>query len=279
MKKLISLTLTTLLCAALLAGCNNTPAPTPGGEEGAEVLRILDTAYAVEDYAIAVAKDNTALLDQINTALAELKDAGTLDAIVAKYIDGTPNELTFQTDVAEGAPVLTMGTNAYFPPYEFYDGDAIVGIDAEVAAAIADKLGMKLEIQDMEFDSVLVAVQTGSIDMGMAGITVTEERQQTMSFSDSYATGVQSIIVKTDSPITSVDDLFAEGANHKIGTQMATTGYLYATWDIEDEGLGTVEGYPKGSDAVLALIAGQVDCVIIDNEPAKAFVAFHNGTK
>ena len=266
MKKLISLTLAALFGAALLAGCNNTPAPTPGGEE---VLRILDTAYAVEDYAIAVAKDNTALLDQINTALAELKDEDVLAAIVDKYIDGTPNELTFQTDVAEDAPVLTMGTNAHFPPYEFYDGDAIVGIDAEVAAAIADKLGMKLEIQDMEFDSVLVAVQTGSIDIGMAGITVT----------DSYATGVQSIIVKADSPITSVDDLFAEGADHKIGTQMATTGYLYATWDIEDEGLGTVEGYSRGADAVLALINGQVDCVIIDNAPAQEFVAFHNGTK
>ena len=282
MKKLITLTLAAIFCMALLTACGggSTPAPPSEGDDAEEAatgaLLILPTEYITENYAIAVQKDNVELLDAINGALGELKADGTLDAIVDKYINGVEHSMVFQQEVAADAPTLTMGTNPYFPPYEFYDGVDIVGIDAEVASAIADKLGYKLVIEDMEFDAVLVAVQTGSIDMAMAGITVTEERQQSMSFTDSYATGMQVVIVLEGGPIADVTDLFAEDANYRIGTQMATTGFLYATWDIEEAGLGTVQGYNKGADAVLALIAGQVDCVIIDNEPAKAFVQFHN---
>lgn len=286
MKKILSLSLVLFLMLGMLAACN-TDAPTEETDdpnenevvdngETADLLAILDTEYIVENYAIAVSLDNTDLLAEINGALSELKAEGTLDAIIDKYIEGVEHELVFQAEVAEDAPTLTMGTNAYFPPYEFYDGDSIVGIDAEVAAAIADKLGYKLVIEDMEFDTVLAAVQTGGIDMAMAGITVTEERQATMNFTDSYATGVQVVIVKTGGPITDVSDLKAEGANYKIGTQMGTTGYLYALWEIEEEGLGSVEAYNKGADAVQALVSGQVDCVLIDNEPAKSFVEFHN---
>ncbi len=280
MKKLISLSLALLVSLALLTSCGEKtpPADDNGGQEGAAVLSILPTAFANEDYAIAVNKDNSELLDALNGALAELKEDGTLDAIVDKYINGVEHDLLFQQDVAADAPVLTMGTNPYFPPYEFYDADEIVGIDAEVAKAIADKLGYKLVIEDMEFDAVLVAVQTGAVDIAMAGITVTEEREQTMSFTDSYAAGVQVVIVKEGGPIKDVADLTAEGANYKIGTQIATTGYLYSLWDIEEAGFGTAEAYNKGADAVLALLAGQVDCVIIDNEPAKAFVEFHNNS-
>ncbi len=240
-------------------------------------LKILDTEYALEDYAICIAKENTDLLEKVDGALTELIADGTVKAVIDKYINGTANSLKFQQNVAAGAEVLTMGTNAAFPPYEYYENEQIVGIDAEVAAAIADKLGMKLEIQDMEFDSILVAVQTGSIDMGMAGMTVTDTRLESVNFTTSYATGVQVVIVPEGSSITSVDDLFAEGANHKIGVQLNTTGDLYTTWDIEDVGLGSIERYSKGADAVQALIAGQVDCVVIDNEPAKAFVAANNG--
>jgi len=174
---------------------------------------------------------------------------------------------------------LTMGTNAEFPPYEFYEGGAVTGIDAEIAAAIAGKLGMELVIEDMEFDSIISSVKSGKIDMGMAGMTVTDERLEEVNFTTSYATGVQVIIVPEDSAIASVDDLLAEGASHTIGVQLSTTGDLYATWDIEDEGLGTVDRYNKGADAVMALKNGQVDCVIIDNEPAKAFVAANEGLK
>ena len=178
------------------------------------------------------------------------------------------------------AETLKMGTNAAFPPYEFYDDEtgAIVGIDAEVAAAIAAKLGMELEIVDMDFDALIPAVANGKIDVVLAGLTVTEERKQNVDFTASYATGVQVVIVKEDSEIT-VDALFAEGASHKIGVQQGTTGDLYSTWDLEDNGLATIERYKTGTDAVLALTAGKVDCVIIDNEPAKNFVAANEGLK
>ena len=179
------------------------------------------------------------------------------------------------------AETLKMGTNASFPPYEFYDDETgeIVGIDAEVADAICAKLGCVCYIVDMDFDAIIPAVTTGKIDFGMAGMTVTEERMQSVDFTTSYATGIQVVIVKEDSEITSVDDLFAEGANHKIGVQQGTTGDLYCSWDIEDEGLGSVERFKNGTDAVLALTSGKVDCVVIDNEPAKNYIAANEGLK
>ncbi len=181
------------------------------------------------------------------------------------------------TTAVEGA--LTMATNAQFPPYEFYDGDKIVGIDAEIAGAIAEKLGLELIIEDMEFDSIIEAVKSGKADMGLAGMTVTPERMESVDFTTSYATGVQVVIVTEDSAITSVDDLFAEGANNIIGVQRNTTGDLYTTWDLEDAGLATIDRYSKGSDAVQALKTGKVDCVVIDNEPAKNFAAEVEGLK
>ena len=174
---------------------------------------------------------------------------------------------------------LSMATNAEFPPYEYYEGDKIVGIDAEVAELIAKKLGMELEIVDIEFNSIIPGIQSGKYDMGMAGMTVTDERLESVNFTTSYATGIQAVIVKEDSEIANVDMLFEEGHNWTIGAQTATTGDLYATWDIEDEGLGTVSRFDKGADAVAALVAGKIDCVIIDNEPAKSFVAANTGLK
>ncbi len=174
---------------------------------------------------------------------------------------------------------LTMATNAQFPPYEYYDGDSIVGIDAEIAGAIAEKLGLELQIEDMEFDSIIESVKSGKADIGMAGMTVTEERKESVDFTDSYSTGVQVVIVTEDSPITSVDDLFADGANNVVGVQRNTTGDIYTTGDIEEAGLGTIDRYSKGADAVQALKTGKVDCVVIDNEPAKAFVSEVEGLK
>ena len=174
---------------------------------------------------------------------------------------------------------LIMATNAAFPPYEFIEGNEIVGIDAEIAGAIAEKLGLELQIDDMEFDSIVESVKGGKADIGLAGMTVTPERQEVINFTASYATGVQVVIVAEGSAITSVDDLFAEGASHLIGVQRNTTGDLYSTWDLEDAGLATVERYSKGADAVQALLTGKVDCVVIDNEPAKAFVEANDGLK
>lgn len=181
------------------------------------------------------------------------------------------------TTAVEGK--LTMATNAAFPPYEYVEGGQIAGIDAEIAAAVAGKLGLELQIDDMEFDSITEAVKSGKADIGLAGMTITPDRQEEVDFTISYATGVQVIIVAGDSPITNVDDLSAEGANYVIGVQRNTTGDIYTTQDIEDAGLGTIDRYSKGADAVQALKTGKVDCVVIDNEPAKAFVNEVEGLK
>ncbi len=171
------------------------------------------------------------------------------------------------------AETLTMGTNASFPPYEYVDDNGkIVGIDAEIAQAIADKLGMKLEIKDMEFDSLIPAVKSKSIDLVLAGMTVTEERKQSVNFSDSYSTGVQVVIVKENSEIKTVDDLKGK----KIGVQAGTTGDAYCSDDFGEE---NVKQFSNGSLAVAALANGQVDCVVIDNEPAKNYVAANSGLK
>ena len=172
---------------------------------------------------------------------------------------------------------LTMGTNVAFPPYEYYEGTEPVGIDVEIAKAIAEKLDMTLVVEDMDFNAVIPAVTEGKVDIGMAGITVTEERKASVNFTITYATATQVVIVTEDSDILSVDDLFAEGADHTIGVQIGTTGDLYSTWDIEDAGLGKVDRYNTGADAVEALKTGKVDCVVIDCEPAKAFVAANEG--
>ena len=171
---------------------------------------------------------------------------------------------------ADDDNVLVMGTNASFPPYEYVENNEIVGIDAEIAAAIAGKLGMELKIEDMAFDSIIPSVQSGLIDFGMAGMTVTDERKESVDFSISYANGVQVIIVPEGSDITGPDDLAAK----KIGVQLATTGDIYATGDYGED---HVEEYATGNDAVVALTEGKVDAVIIDNEPAKAYVAANEG--
>lgn len=173
-------------------------------------------------------------------------------------------------NAGEAAKALVMATNATFPPYEFYEGEKIVGIDAEIAAAIAEKLGMELEIQDTEFGSIITGVQTGKYDIGMAGMTVTEERLQSVNFTTSYATGIQSIIVPEGSEIKTLDDL----AGKKIGVQQDTTGHIYSADEFGDE---MVTPFNKGTDAVAALVAGKVDCVIIDNQPAKSFVEVNEG--
>ena len=189
--------------------------------------------------------------------------------------ENTDDEQT-SADKTTDNDTLVMATNAYFQPYEYYEGDKIVGIDAEIAEAIAAKLGKTLKIEDMQFDSILTAVQEGSVDFGMAGMTVTEERLESVNFTSSYATGIQSVIVKEDSPITSVDDLFADDAAYKAGVQLGTTGDGYCTGDL---GKDRVVQFSNANEAVLALIGGSVDCVVIDNEPAKALVAANEGLK
>ena len=171
---------------------------------------------------------------------------------------------------AAGSDTLVMATNAAFPPYEYVENGEYVGIDVEIAQAIAKELGMELEIKDVEFGSIIAGVESGKFDMGMAGMTVTEERKQSVNFSNTYATAVQSIIVPEGSAIASVDDL---SSDIKIGVHQDTTGDIYASEEYGD----AVVRYKNGADAVQALVSGKVDCVIIDNEPAKSFVAANTG--
>ncbi|MCI7248941.1 MAG: ABC transporter substrate-binding protein [Clostridiales bacterium] len=167
---------------------------------------------------------------------------------------------------------LVMATNATFPPYEYVDGEDYAGIDVEVAQAIADELGMELEIQDIDFNSIIPAIESGKADVGIAGMTKTPEREKNVNFSESYATGIQSIIVKEDSDIASPDDL--EGV--KIGVQESTTGHIYCE---DDYGADNVIAYTAGANAIEALKTGKVDAVVIDNQPAKEFVKANEGLK
>lgn len=238
-KKIVSVMLTAAMAATLLAGCGSSSEAT-------------DTA----------AEETTEATDETAEADAEPEEVGDVAD------EGT--EASDFTTVEEG--VLTMGTNAAFPPYEYKDGDTIVGIDAEIAQALADKLGLQLEIVDMDFSSLITSIQSGKIDISLAGMTVTEERKQNVDFTDSYATGVQSIIVKEGSDIQSVDDL--EGK--LIGVQEGTTGHLYCSDDYGEE---NVIAYTNGATAVQALLQDKVDCVVIDQQPAKAFVEANEGLK
>ncbi|MEE3395546.1 MAG: ABC transporter substrate-binding protein [Candidatus Onthomonas sp.] len=214
-----------------------------------------------------------------NNSAAEANDDSNASAAAENEEAAAAENTDAEAENTDNDAVLTMGTNAAFPPYEFYDGDTIVGIDAEIAAAIAEKLGLELQIVDMDFGSIITAVQTGKIDMGMAGMTVTEERLQNVNFSTTYATGIQVVIVPEDSDITSVDDIFAKlnaGEDVLIGCQEATTGAIYASGDFGDDHVTT---YPNGATAVQALTQGKLDCVIIDNQPAINFVAANEGLK
>lgn len=187
---------------------------------------------------------------------------------------------------------LVMATNAAFPPYEFKDdGGQFAGIDVEIAGLIAEELGLELEIVDIEFGAIIAGVQTGKYDIGMAGLTVTDERKESVNFSNSYAKGIQSVIVKADSEYTSFEDFYTsfddagdpagvkEGI--KIGVQQDTTGDIYSSDTPKKWGFGeeNVERYKTGADAVEALKSGKVTAVIIDNEPAKSFVNANDGLK
>ena len=201
------------------------------------------------------------ILDELKDKKNELKNDGK---VILSDKEHKNNALGAKTQ-------LIMATNAEFSPYEYYEGDTVVGIDVEIAQAIADEVGAELVIEDMTFDSVLTAVQSGQADMGIAGLTITEDRLQYVDFSNYYAIATQVIIVNQDSAIDDPDDLIGK----TIGVKLGTTGDIYS-YDIED---ATIERYNKGFEAVQALLQGKVDAVIIDNEPAKVFVSENEGIR
>ena len=186
-----------------------------------------------------------------------------------------------ETKAAEAAPAavktvqegkLVMCTNAEFPPYEYHDNNTIVGIDAEICAAIAEKMGLELEIEDIAFDSIIPEISSGKADIGAAGMTVTEDRKQNVDFSETYAKASQVIIVTEDSEVKGFEDLQGK----KVGVQTGTTGDIYVTGDLGDE---CVERYAKGMEAVQALSQTKIDAVVIDGEPAKKYISEVPGLK
>lgn len=258
MKKILAILLALVLVLSF-AACAST-AETTNEDSNAQTNETADTTETGDTDASA---ENT-------DASAEDAGAATEETTDAAF-----------TTVEEGK--LHMSTNAAFPPYEMvadgegFEGTGYEGIDVEIAYAIAQKLGLELVVDDMDFTAALEAAQSGKSDMVMAGVTVNEDRLAVMDFSDSYATGVQVVIVTEDSPIATLDDI--EGK--LIGTQKGTTGFTYASDTPENGGYGedAVIGFDNGLSAVQALKNGQVDCVIIDNAPAQSFVAENPGLK
>lgn len=250
MKKLLALMLAAAMCFGLLAACGDS------------------TSSAESSTAASTTEETQAPAE--STAPAEEAQASAAEASTAE------GETASFTTVTEGE--LHMATNASFPPYEMVaDDGSFEGIDVEIATAIAEKLGLTLVVDDMDFGSVITSVQTGKSDIAMAGLTVNEERKENVDFTDSYATGVQVIIVPEDSDIQSVDDL--EGK--MIGCQESTTGYIYCSDTPENGGYGeeNVTAFPNGANAVQALLSGKVDCVVIDSQPAQEYVKQNEGLK
>lgn len=246
MKKFFAMALSCALCLSMLAGCGDSAASSAATSEAA-------TAAPTEAATEASVKDETPATEAASTAEAAAADFTTVE-------DGK----------------LHMATNATFPPYEsIADDGTFEGIDVDIAGKIAEKLGLELVVDDMEFGSIITSVQTGKEDIALAGLTVTDERKQNVDFTDSYATGVQVVIVPIDSDIETIDDL--EGK--QIGCQESTTGYIYCSDTPENGGYGeeNVTAFPSGANAVQALLGGKVDAVVIDSQPAQEFVAQNAG--
>lgn len=250
MKKIASLLAAVMLLTATLAGCGSADT---GSSSAAGTSSTTSETSVAQDSSVA-----SETYEEASTT--ETGDYGEF------------------TTIEEGK--LIMSTNAQFPPYEMvadgegFNGTGFEGIDVEIASAIADKLGLELQIDDMEFDSALLAVQNNTADVMLAGLSYSEERDEVVDFTDSYATGVQVVIVKEGSDVT-MDNL----GEKMIGTQRGTTGYIYASDTPENGGYGEdhVLAYDNGATAVQALMNGQIDAVIIDEAPAKEFVAANEG--
>ncbi len=253
MKKIASLLAAVMLLTAALAGCGNSGSGSS----------TTDTSSASSTASQSSAAEDSSAAEGETSSEASATEAGDYGEF---------------TTIEEGK--LIMATNAQFPPYELvsdgegFNGTGFEGIDVEIASAIADKLGLELQIDDMDFDSALVAVQNDAADVVLAGLSYSEERDEVLDFTDSYATGVQVVIVKEGSDVT-MDNL----GEKMIGTQRGTTGYIYASDTPENGGYGEdhVSAYDNGATAVQALVNGQVDAVIIDEAPAKEFVAANEG--
>lgn len=278
MKKILSLALALIIAMLACASCAKPAAD-------ADKVKVIDIALSVEDYAFCVAKDNEELLNSVNAYLAEIQANGTFDAICNNYFgDGTPAAVK-SAALDESKDQLVVATSTGFEPFEMVDGGVYSGIDLEIAAGLAEYLGVELVIQDMQFASVVTSVQQGICDIGMAGLTITPAREEIVAFSNSYYNAAQVLIVKADNTefdaCETADDVVAILSTKtdatKIGCQSGTTGEIYIVGDADDpDGYGfdglpaTKMAFDYAALAVNAMINGEIDYVIVDNAPANA---------
>lgn len=275
--KIMSVLLAIVVIAASFAACSG----------GAKTAKVIEINLSDEEYAFGVDKNQPELMEEANALIAEIKENGTLDDICNHYFgDGTPVGVTSaQLDTSKDQ--LVVATNAEFEPFEYKEGDTFYGIDMEIAKLLADRLGKELVIQDMNFDAVLLSVQQQKSDIGMAGLTVSEERAQQVNFTESYYEASQRLVVRSDD--TTFDNcktkedveaiLNGFDSSVKIGGQNGTTGqsYVQGSEDLGFPGLkAQFQGYSNGSLAVQDLLNGNVDYVIIDAAPAEAITSSIN---
>lgn len=267
-----------------------------GEESGSKKLKLIDVKLTEEEYAFAIKKENDSLKTEVNTMLAEMTSDGSLDALINSYFDGTATFTYENKTDSPAADDFVVATNAYFPPFEYYEGNKFKGVDIELAYKIAEKLDKNLYICDMDFDAIIpsvAGVTVGDVapktkaDIGMAGLTVTEERKETVDFASGYYESAQVLVVKDDNTefdacktATDVETILSgKTKSYKIGSQTATTGYMYSAGD-EDFGYDgfpvTAKDYDNAALALVDLANGKINAVILDEQPAKMIVKSMN---
>ena len=276
MKKVISLLLAVVMLATICCSC--------GANTSAEKVKVIDIALSEESYAFCVNKDDAELLGKVNEYLKKIKEDGTFDAICNNYFgDGTPNKFASAAEDSS-KDQLVVATSTGFEPFEMVDAGKFFGIDLEIAAGLAEYLGKELVIKDMEFASVVTSVQQGLCDIGMAGLSITPARQEVVTFSDSYYSANQNLVVPADctdfDECKTAEDVVAilnSKTDAKIGCQKGTTGAIYITGDADDPdgyGFAGLPGekmeYDYAALAFTAMINGEIDFVIVDDAPANA---------
>ncbi len=284
MKKLLAVCLTAALTVGLVAGCGGKSSDgdsSNSGSSSAKTAKVIDVDLTSEEYAFGVDKSQPELLDQVNTFISKIQEDGTLDEIFDKYFGGGEPTPVESAALDTSKDQLVVATNAAFEPFEYMEGDSYVGIDMEIAALLAKELGQELVIQNMDFDAVCLSVGQQKCDIAMAGLTVSEERKEYVTFSDTYYQASQRLIVPSDDTtfddMTDADSIAAALAkldsSVKIGVQQGTTGqsYVEGSEDLGFPGLqATCQPYKSGSLAVQDMLNGNIDYVIIDAAPAAA---------
>ena len=290
MKKLLAVVLTAALTVGMLAGCGGSDngGSSSGSDAGsAKTAKVIDVDLTSEEYAFGVDKSQPELLEQVNAFIAKIQEDGTLDEIFDKYFGGGEPTPVESAALDESKDQLVVATNAAFEPCEYMEGENYVGIDMEIAALLAEELGQELVIQNMDFDAVCLSVGQQKCDIAMAGLTVSDERKEYVTFSDTYYQASQRLIVPSDDTtfddMTDADSIAAAlgelDSSVKIGVQQGTTGnsYVEGSEDLGFPGLeATCQTYKSGSLAVQDMLNGNIDYVIIDAAPAAAITAAIN---